>query len=272
MTNAHCRVLWLSLLLLLFWVAPVTVDASSTSQTITELSGGVERVQSTISGPILKSVAIIALVVGGLMLAFGGELNSTAKTMAQVFLAVGLAGGATSIVKNVFKISGASVVGLSHSSLPALEWLTLGTLFVCGFWTVLRPAAARGERFVMQVLLLLGLSAYGANLSEQLVFQPADPWVVSGGVVELLGFVALVVGCAVRLHGQVSQGRHRTTGLLLLSLGMVGATGGLIGRVVHAHSSDQQREVEGSSACAEAKSGPTPCLHGSWTGTYGTTN
>ena len=118
--NASNRASWMRVLMGLSVVLAVLLVAdtafASGTNPIRELSSGVERVQATISGPILKSVAIIALVVGGLMLAFGGELNSTAKTMAQVFLAIGLASGATSIVSRVFSITGATISAAASTS------------------------------------------------------------------------------------------------------------------------------------------------------------
>ena len=89
-------------------LSPDPAHASNTDS-IRELSTGVEKLEATLSGPVLKTVAVIAIVVGGGMLMFGGELNTIAKTLAQLFLAIGVASGAPSIVSKVFNISGATI-------------------------------------------------------------------------------------------------------------------------------------------------------------------
>ena len=151
---------------------PETAWASGTNP-IKELSGGVERVQATISGPILKSVAIIALVVGGLMLAFGGELNSTAKTMAQVFLAIGLAGGATSIVTKVFSISGATTAGVSRPvTAEPIEWLAILSLSASALLSSWLPWSGYGRRSD-RLLRVVGLAAGATSILMRMFHQVA---------------------------------------------------------------------------------------------------
>lgn len=117
MNAKHWTWIWIGAACALLWMPDVAL--ASSSDAINELSTGVQRIEATMTGPVVKAVAVIALVVGGLMLAFGGELGAIGKTLAQTFLAIGLAGGAASIVTKVFGINGAALPAATACVCPA---------------------------------------------------------------------------------------------------------------------------------------------------------
>lgn len=91
-----------------WWLLPEPAFASGTN-TIKELSTGVERVAATMSGPVLKALSAIAIVAGGVMWALGSDMNNMLRSLAILFMALGLAGGATSLTNSVFGITGADL-------------------------------------------------------------------------------------------------------------------------------------------------------------------
>ncbi|MGQ5522342.1 TrbC/VirB2 family protein [Chitinimonas sp. PSY-7] len=50
--------------------------------------GPLQQLQSSLTGPVAKSIGVIALAASGGMLAFGGELSDFTKRMMMVVLAL----------------------------------------------------------------------------------------------------------------------------------------------------------------------------------------
>lgn len=95
--------------------------AQASSHAITELATGVQRVEATMTGPIAKSVAILALAVGAGMWAFGGDLGTIGKSAAWMFIAIGALAGAPNIISTVFNIRGAQITSANTVKVTVTE-------------------------------------------------------------------------------------------------------------------------------------------------------
>lgn len=65
---------------------------------IAQIASPLEQIQNTLTGPVGKAIAIIAIVIAGGTLVFGGELGEFARKAVMVALAIGFILGATNIV------------------------------------------------------------------------------------------------------------------------------------------------------------------------------
>lgn len=75
---------------------------------ITEFSGPLEKVANTITGPVGKWIAIVAMAITGLMLIFQRqEMTEGVKLLCGVVFAISFIAFASSIVNSVFSFSGA---------------------------------------------------------------------------------------------------------------------------------------------------------------------
>jgi type IV secretion system protein TrbC len=63
-------------------------QATTGSSTTLPWEAPLQTLQGSLTGPIAKSIAIIALAVAGGMLAFGGELSDFTKRILMVVLAI----------------------------------------------------------------------------------------------------------------------------------------------------------------------------------------
>jgi len=63
---------------------------------------------NSMSGPIVKGIAIVAIVVAGCMMAFG-EFGSATKRMLMIVMGLGVALAATSWLSSLFQFSGALI-------------------------------------------------------------------------------------------------------------------------------------------------------------------
>jgi type IV secretion system protein VirB2 len=50
--------------------------------------GALTKLSTSLTGPVAKSIGVIAMAITGAMLAFGGELSEFAKRMCMVVLAL----------------------------------------------------------------------------------------------------------------------------------------------------------------------------------------
>jgi len=65
---------------------------------IAQIASPLEKIQDTLTGPVGKAIAIIAIVIAGSTLVFGGELGEFARKAVMVALAIGFILGAANIV------------------------------------------------------------------------------------------------------------------------------------------------------------------------------
>ena len=66
-------------------------------------------VRDSLSGPVAMGISVIALVVAGGTLVFGGELGEFARKTLMLVLAIALIAGGTGLITKLFGISGALI-------------------------------------------------------------------------------------------------------------------------------------------------------------------
>jgi type IV secretion system protein TrbC len=66
-------------------------------------------VRDSLAGPVAMGISVIALVVAGGTLVFGGELGEFARKTLMLVLAIALIAGGTGLVTRLFGITGALV-------------------------------------------------------------------------------------------------------------------------------------------------------------------
>lgn len=89
----------------LFLLAPV-IFASQTDSL--PWSQPMQKFADSMSGPIVRGIAIAAIVVAGCMMAFG-EFGSATRRMLMIVLGLGVALCATSWLTSLFQFSGAVI-------------------------------------------------------------------------------------------------------------------------------------------------------------------
>jgi type IV secretion system protein TrbC len=68
-----------------------------------------QTIQSSISGPVAFSVAVIAMAAVGGMLVFGGELTEFTRKACLLTLAIAFLVGGAGLIKLLFGVSGALI-------------------------------------------------------------------------------------------------------------------------------------------------------------------
>ena len=76
--------------------------ALANTSTIASLETPLQSLQKSLSGPIALSIGIIAVVITGAMLIFGGEISDFGKRMAYVVLVLGILLSANTIITSLF--------------------------------------------------------------------------------------------------------------------------------------------------------------------------
>jgi type IV secretion system protein VirB2 len=86
-----------------------SAHASTTS--IASLETPLKTLQTSLSGPVALSIGIIAVVITGAMLIFGGEISDFGKRMAYVVLVLGILLSANTLVTSLFTTTSALIFG-----------------------------------------------------------------------------------------------------------------------------------------------------------------
>jgi type IV secretion system protein VirB2 len=76
--------------------------ALANTSTIASLETPLQSLQKSLSGPIALSIGIIAVVITGAMLIFGGEISDFGKRRAYVVLVLGILLSANTIITSLF--------------------------------------------------------------------------------------------------------------------------------------------------------------------------
>ena len=87
---------WVLLMLVAMLLAPEIAPAASSS--VPELNQVADRFAELLSGPVARAAGIGAVVVGGVMFAFGGDMGAGFKALAGAAIGLGVMVGAGSIV------------------------------------------------------------------------------------------------------------------------------------------------------------------------------
>ncbi len=72
-------------------------------------------IKDSLTGPVAGYIALVAIMVCGAMLIFGGDFSGFAKNLINVVIACAVILGASSIVTNLFGTSGAVIPALPLS-------------------------------------------------------------------------------------------------------------------------------------------------------------
>lgn len=71
--------------------------------------GPLATVQASLTGPVAIAISIIAIMVAGAVLVWGGEINDFARRLVMIVLVVAVIAGAVSIFNTLFTAPGASI-------------------------------------------------------------------------------------------------------------------------------------------------------------------
>ncbi|MCX6130548.1 MAG: TrbC/VirB2 family protein, partial [Proteobacteria bacterium] len=88
-------------------------------------------ITNSLTGPVAGYIALIAIMVCGAMLMFGGDFSGFARNVINVVIACAVILGASSIITNLFPASGAVINSNGEQSLQLQEG-------------IMRPAASQG--------------------------------------------------------------------------------------------------------------------------------
>lgn len=66
-------------------------------------------IKDSLTGPVAGYIALIAIMVCGALLIFGGDFSGFAKNLINVVIACAVILGASSIITNLFNVSGAVI-------------------------------------------------------------------------------------------------------------------------------------------------------------------
>jgi type IV secretion system protein VirB2 len=80
----------------------VVERAHANTSSIASLETPLQTLQASLSGPVALAIGIIAVVITGAMLIFGGEISDFGKRMAYVVLVLGILLSANSLVTTLF--------------------------------------------------------------------------------------------------------------------------------------------------------------------------
>jgi type IV secretion system protein VirB2 len=94
---------------LLAMAIPSKVLASSTGGTAMPWESPLQTIGASLSGPVAGVISLIAIVVCGITLIWGGEIADFAKKLVYVVLVIAVLVGASSLITTLFGASGALV-------------------------------------------------------------------------------------------------------------------------------------------------------------------
>lgn len=100
---------------LLVLLAPDLAFASNAQTSNTAWDTPLQVLRDAFTGPIAFTISLLAIIIGGAMLAMGGEMNEFARRMIMVILAVALIVFANNFLTQFFA-GGAQVILLDPSS------------------------------------------------------------------------------------------------------------------------------------------------------------
>lgn len=68
-----------------------------------------KKLADSLTGPVAQAICLIAIVIGGLTLIFGGEMGEFAKRTIYIVIVIAFILGASSFIASMFAASGAVV-------------------------------------------------------------------------------------------------------------------------------------------------------------------
>lgn len=101
----------IKLLAFITLAALIVEPALAGSTTGMPWEGPIDKLVSSITGPVMFGISVLGVVVAGAMLVFGGELGDFTRKVIMLILAIALASSGTTVLAILFGNSGA-VMGL----------------------------------------------------------------------------------------------------------------------------------------------------------------
>ncbi len=85
--------------------------------------GPLATVQASLTGPVAIAVSIMAIMVAGAVLVWGGEINDFARRLVMIVLVVAIIAGAVTIFNTLFTAPGATIgiEMVADSAITAVE-------------------------------------------------------------------------------------------------------------------------------------------------------
>lgn len=71
--------------------------------------GPLTKVQASLTGPVAVAISIIAIMIAGAALVWGGEISDFARRMVMIVLVVSVIAGSVTIFNTLFTAPGASI-------------------------------------------------------------------------------------------------------------------------------------------------------------------
>ena len=71
--------------------------------------GPLATVQASLTGPVAIAISIIAIMVAGAVLVWGGEINDFARRLVMIVLVVAVIAGAVTLFNTLFTAPGAAI-------------------------------------------------------------------------------------------------------------------------------------------------------------------
>ncbi len=102
-------------MMLVMLVPEMAVAATGTGL---QWEGGLTTLTNSITGPIAFSISLIAIVIAGAVLAFGGELNQFARSIIILVLVIAVIVGATNFLSTLFGTTGAVIAAGAMLPMP----------------------------------------------------------------------------------------------------------------------------------------------------------
>jgi type IV secretion system protein TrbC len=94
-------------------------------------------IQASLTGPVAIAISIVAIMIAGAVLLFGGEINEFARRLIMVVLVVAVVAGAVSIFQTLFTAPGASIGQAGEGGDPLAVLIALGLTYAV--WAFRRP-------------------------------------------------------------------------------------------------------------------------------------
>ncbi|AKH22401.1 TrbC/VirB2 family protein [Sedimenticola thiotaurini] len=106
MNLKNTKILMVATAVLLFFIAGEALAGTATGL---PWETPLQTLTNSITGPVALAISLIAIVVGGGMLIWGGEINDFARKMILIVLVIALIVMATNVLTTLFGATGAVV-------------------------------------------------------------------------------------------------------------------------------------------------------------------
>jgi type IV secretory pathway VirB2 component (pilin) len=104
MFTRYKEIIWVGLILAL-----MVTDATAGTATGLPWETPLQTITNSITGPVALAISLIAIVITGAMLIWGGEVNDFARKLIIIVLVIALIVAATNVLTTLFGATGALI-------------------------------------------------------------------------------------------------------------------------------------------------------------------